>query len=301
DVLDQLALSEYTCPGGDVVLWKLLDESYDETSCEQFERAERELQSYRRLPGQSIASYVAGMKRLKAQYVRVDPETFALDDPLGTIHGTVLDLLFPYQAVELYYFPNPVHVAGAELEDIEEEEDLDKMVIEGELAEPDPDTEVPEEELDYEEEGHPFDDEAASQEGTVDGETALEAFAAGWKAKGKQAAQRKARGWSKPGSSSTSSLSRSLADKKRSSTCASCGKTGHWRGDTCCPNVLSGRDPPHQPAAQRKSDSGRDVNFVNFTFVAGSPGPPAPQSKREWQVVGGEGEDELYIQTPGAQ
>ena len=36
DVLDQLALTEYTCAGGDVVLWKLLDESYDETSCEQF-------------------------------------------------------------------------------------------------------------------------------------------------------------------------------------------------------------------------------------------------------------------------
>ncbi|OLQ12139.1 Transposon Ty1-DR1 Gag-Pol polyprotein [Symbiodinium microadriaticum] len=369
DVLDQLALSEYTCPGGDVVLWKLLDESYDETSCEQFERAERELQSYRRLPGQSIASYVAGMKRLKAQYVRVDPETVMSAKAWGQRllnraslgRRERLDVYYSaggYDPVQIeaalryrcatvhederrvpsslpssrsttssarstapsstsssptkrsssttsrgfgFRKRNSVHVAGAELEDIEEEEDLDKMVIEGEFAEPDPDTEVPEEELDYEDEGHPLDEEDAFEEGTVDGETALEAFAAGWKAKGKQAAQRKARGWSKPGPSSTSSPSRSLADKKRSSTCASCGKTGHWRGDPCCPNVLSGRDPPHQPAAQRKPDTNRDVNFVNFTFVAGSPGPPAPQSKREWQVVGGEGEDELYIQTPGAQ
>ena len=39
------------------------------------------------------------------------------------------------------------------------------------------------------------------------------------------------------------------------------------------------------------------MNFVNFTFVAGSPPPAA--AKREWQVVG-DGDDELYVETPSA-
>ena len=354
DVLDQLALSEYTCAGGDVVLWKLLDESYDETSCEQFERAERELQAYRRLPGQSIASYVAGMKRLKAQYVRVDPETVMsakawgqrllnraslgrrerLDVyySAGGYDPAQIEAALRYRCATVHEeerrvpasLPssrsttssarstapstasssatrrsssttsrgfgfrkrNSVHVAGADLEDIEEEEDFDKIALDGELAEPALDDEN-EDELDQGEE-LPFEDEAGSQDGTVDSETALEAFAAGWKAKGKQAAQRKARGWSRPTTSTTSSPTRSLADKKRSSTCASCGQTGHWKGDPCCPNVLSGKDPPHQPT-QRRSDNGR-------------PSPVASQSKREWQVVDGAGEDDdLYIQTAGAQ
>ena len=48
-----------------------------------FERAERELTSYRRLPGQSIGTYLASMKRLKAQYTRVDPDSFISDKAWG--------------------------------------------------------------------------------------------------------------------------------------------------------------------------------------------------------------------------
>ena len=83
DVLDQVPLSDLTAAGGNVLLWRLLDESYGETGAEMFERAERELNGYRRLPGQSIATYLASMKRLKAQYVRVDPDSFISDKAWG--------------------------------------------------------------------------------------------------------------------------------------------------------------------------------------------------------------------------
>ena len=79
DVLDQLPLSEFITEGGGVILWKLLDESFGETPAELFERVERELNSYRRLPGQSVATYLASMKRLRAQYTRVDPDSTISD------------------------------------------------------------------------------------------------------------------------------------------------------------------------------------------------------------------------------
>ena len=75
DVVDQLPLSDYIAPGGALVLWKLLDESFGESTSELFERAEKELANYRRMPGQSIATFLAGMKRLRAQYLRVDPDS----------------------------------------------------------------------------------------------------------------------------------------------------------------------------------------------------------------------------------
>ena len=79
DVLDQVPLSDLTAPGGNVLLWKLLDESFGESCAELFERAERELNTYRRVSGQPIATYLANMRRLRAQYVRVDPDTTISD------------------------------------------------------------------------------------------------------------------------------------------------------------------------------------------------------------------------------
>ena len=75
DCLDQLTLSEYTRPGGLKLVWRLLDEGFGESEDELFERAETEFNTYRRLPGQSVATYLGQLKRLKAQYLRVDPET----------------------------------------------------------------------------------------------------------------------------------------------------------------------------------------------------------------------------------
>lgn len=52
-----------------------MDEAYHETSEEHFERVEGEFNSYRRLPGQSIASYLSQITRLKMEYQREDPDT----------------------------------------------------------------------------------------------------------------------------------------------------------------------------------------------------------------------------------
>ena len=55
-------------------MWTLLQEAFGENGAEMFERAEKEFNGCRRTPGQSIASYIANMKRLLAQYMRSDPE-----------------------------------------------------------------------------------------------------------------------------------------------------------------------------------------------------------------------------------
>ena len=74
DVLDQMTIEEMVTDGLRRV-WQLLDEAYRETSEEYFERVESEFTSYRRIPGQSVASYLSQIKRLKADYLREDPGT----------------------------------------------------------------------------------------------------------------------------------------------------------------------------------------------------------------------------------
>ena len=75
DILDQRPLQDYTAAGGLAIMWALLEEAFGESTAESFERAERELSSYRRLPGQSVSSYVAGMKRLRMNYLLEDPDS----------------------------------------------------------------------------------------------------------------------------------------------------------------------------------------------------------------------------------
>ena len=79
DVLDQLTIEEMVAPGGLARVWQLLDEAYHETSEEYFERVEAEFNAYRRQPGQSVASYLSQIKRLKADYLREDPGTVYSD------------------------------------------------------------------------------------------------------------------------------------------------------------------------------------------------------------------------------
>ncbi|CAL1135188.1 unnamed protein product [Cladocopium goreaui] len=79
DVLDQKPIQEYTRPGGVRLIWHLLDEAFGESEEELFERAEQEFATYRRLPGQSISTFLGQLKRLKAQYMRVDPESTMSD------------------------------------------------------------------------------------------------------------------------------------------------------------------------------------------------------------------------------
>ena len=75
DVLEQMILEDMVKPGGLASVWALLDDAYNETNEEQFERVEQEFQMYRRTPGQTVASYISQIKRLKAEYLREDPDT----------------------------------------------------------------------------------------------------------------------------------------------------------------------------------------------------------------------------------
>lgn len=75
DVLDQITIDEMVAPRGLTKMWNLLDEAYNETSEEHFERLEGEFSSYRRTPGQSIPTYLSQIKRLKMEYQREDPES----------------------------------------------------------------------------------------------------------------------------------------------------------------------------------------------------------------------------------
>ena len=94
----------------------------------------------------------------------------------------------------------------------------------------------------------------------IDQEAFQEAFAAGWRAKNKTAAARQGRGYKGEGKPSKGKGkgrrpdSRNPDDRKKNSTCASCGQRGHWRGDSVCPNVKSGKDAPH-----------RKENSTNYT------------------------------------
>ena len=75
DVVEQHPITSYTGEGGLQLLWKVMDEAFGESEAELFERADKELERCRRQPGESMAHYLAEMRRLRAQYYRIDPDT----------------------------------------------------------------------------------------------------------------------------------------------------------------------------------------------------------------------------------
>ncbi|CAE7864387.1 TY1B-PL [Symbiodinium microadriaticum] len=325
DILDQRPLSDFTAPGGLAMMWKLLEETYGENSAESFERAEKELAAYRRLPGQSVASYVAGLKRLKMNYVVEDPDSTwsnkawaqRLLNRAGLSRRDRLDVFYSAgaqydtEAIEKAlrhrcshiheeerrvpslprsstrsslrsspssaastasgstaasssrsrFRKHSVHVAGQVPEDEPEDrddEDLEQEALDGAT--------VPE--LLGEEEEEELQEEPGDLESEEELPDVYEAFQAGWKAKAKVNFKKKARGYrTQPSAPSTGSPTKSLAAKKRASTCASCGGRGHWKGDPECPNVMSGRDPLHKPGG---TPAANEVNFVNYTFMVSS-------------------------------
>ena len=83
DVVEQHPIASYTDAGGLHLLWKVLDEAFGESEAELFERADRELEKCRRQPGESMAHYFSEMRRLRAQYYRIDPDTRISDKAWG--------------------------------------------------------------------------------------------------------------------------------------------------------------------------------------------------------------------------
>ncbi|CAE7449079.1 TY1B-PR1 [Symbiodinium sp. CCMP2592] len=330
DTLDQRPLSDYTAPGGLVVMWALLEETFGESNAESFERAEKELSAYRRLPGQSVASFVAGMKRLRMNYTVEDPDSTwsnkawaqRLLNRAGLTRRDRLDVFYSAggcydtDAIERALRhrcshvheeerrvpfssrssrstrsvgssaastasgstasslrtrstrKHGVHVAGQQTIEEDDGENVDDEDLEQEEIDPEP--------LEYEEaDQNEPDDGDGDQDSGEEAVDVFEAFQAGWQAKSKAGGKKKARGFrtapsggDRGGAGGAGKVA--LAQKKKSSTCASCGAKGHWRGDAECPNVQSGRDAPHRPGGTGGGNGTNEVNFVNFTFMVGS-------------------------------
>lgn len=286
DVVEQRPVTSYTGSGGLHLLWKVLDEAFGETEAELFERVDKELERYRRAPGETIPHYLAEMRRLKAQYSRVDPDTKLSDRAWGQklLHKASLsrkerhDVFYSAGAC---YDPAAIEKAlrircskGHEDEkrttrpprEREKEDDhhrsttykkkkifIKKRVHGTHIAEAD-EQEEDEEAEDQEMEEQPGEEPGAEEGEDEDNETSegemeegdlKEAFAAGWKAKQKVAEHKKNRGW-KP--MEKKGEKPPIDARKKATTCSSCGKQGHWRGDAECANVISGRDAPHKRA-----------------------------------------------------
>ena len=94
-----------------------------------------------------------------------------------------------------------------------------------------------------------------------------EAWAEGWRAKSQQNEKKKYRGWKTTNRSSTGGTGNSTSPDKRkiNSTCSSCGERGHWRGDSQCKNVQTGKDKPHKK--KEGSGSGDGGGAVHLTYV----------------------------------
>ena len=125
---------------------------------------------------------------------------------------------------------------------------------------------LPEEEDDEQEE----EADNETSEGEMEEGELKEAFAAGWKAKQKIADIKRHRGWK---TDKKGDKGGNIDARKKATTCSSCGKQGHWRGDPECPNVISGRDQLHKPAQK--------TSTVHFTYMVGQ--EKEKQEKREKQ------------------
>ena len=122
---------------------------------------------------------------------------------------------------------------------------------------------------DYEEEDEDEDDEYE----TATAQELSEAYAAGWRAKSQAAAHKQSRGYK--GGGKTERVrgpdKRKPDDRKKRSTCSSCGKPGHWKGDPECPRVVSGEEKLH-PRHERR------VNEANVTTTLPLRTPTSPTS-----------------------
>ena len=215
-----------------------MDEAFGESEAELFERADKELEKCRRQPGESVAHFLAEMRRLRAQYYRIDPDSRISDKAWGQKLVEKASLS-RRERLDCYY------AAGASYDSLEIEkalrvrcgrihEDEKKVSQPRERSnegyrgsgtanyhkkkifvrkrinhthleqgvdedEGPEEMEVIEEELlDETMEPEGSIEELASSAEEVDEEELKEVFAAGWKAKQKTAEVRKNRGWKKP-------------------------------------------------------------------------------------------------------
>ena len=309
-VLNQLEVDDMQSEGGLGRMLRLLDDAFGSKADERFEERQGAYLGYKRLPGLSIAAYVATLKRLREEYLKEDAGTTISDKAFaqrllqragltrrerydvffaaggayksaeiervlrfrcahvhkeehGSSRGARRDeperasasaasrrpqqaKRYPYKRGDRRKPPKPTRYAHVADNDDEVEEDPFDEDEDEDFENEDPEMEalVAEGEMPEEEEWSEEDEDLE----TMDEQALTEAFTAGWRAKQRTADARKSRGF-KPegkGAGKGGGDRRTPEDRKKNSTCASCGEKGHWRGDPVCRNVQSGKDPVHK-------------------------------------------------------
>ena len=79
EVLNQLEVTDMQQEGGLQRILRLLEEAYGSKANERFEERQSAFLNYRCVPGQSIAAYLATLKRLRTEYLREDTGTVISD------------------------------------------------------------------------------------------------------------------------------------------------------------------------------------------------------------------------------
>ena len=343
EVLNQLEVADMQQEGGLQRLLRLLEEAYGSKADERFEERQSAFLNYRRSPGQSIAAYLATLKRLRTEYLREDTGTVISDRAFaqrmltraaltrkerydcffaagGSYRSAPIEKVLRFRCAQIHLDEHPssrrqedragravqrqpqrkkvykrsdrrgpyrptrhTHVVdeqedeGYDYEEAYNDTDDEDFEQEALMAEED----MPEEEDWSQEE---FDDEELDD---VDQAALQEAFAAGWKAKNKTAAARQSRGYKGDGKPSKGKGkgrrpdSRNPEERKKNSTCASCGQKSHWRGDSVCPNVRSGKDAPHRKENSTNYTTGRSNRGSASSAAGGAREPPQDVRERD--------------------
>lgn len=75
EILNQLEISEMIGEGGLTRMLRLLDEAYGTRADERFIEEQEQYLQCRRQPGQSVANFIATLKRFRQEYLREDEGT----------------------------------------------------------------------------------------------------------------------------------------------------------------------------------------------------------------------------------
>eukprot|EP00435_Cladocopium_sp_Y103_P057834 s201_g20.t1 len=263
EVLNQLEIADMQEEGGLQRILRLLEDAYGSKADERFEERQNAFLNFRRSPGQSIAAYLATLKRLRNEYLREDPGSTISDRAFGQ-RMLSRAALTRRERFDIFFAAGGAYRSAA-IEKVlrfrcanvhlEERPTTYRRVEDRghqQVTRPPPKrrsykradrraphratrhTHVAEEddgEYDYDDDhGVGTDDEDLEQEALMAEEDMPEE-----------------EDWSHDDDYDDEEDVEAV-DQQASwnSTCASCGQKGHWRGDAICPNVQSGKDAPHR-------------------------------------------------------
>ena len=87
EILNQMEISEMTAEGGLTRMLRLLDEAYGTRADERFEEKQEQYLQCQRQPGQSVANFIATLKRFRQEYLREDEGTVISDNGCWRAQG----------------------------------------------------------------------------------------------------------------------------------------------------------------------------------------------------------------------